>query len=191
MDLEPPRTLSGVASSAAPRSMGRIAIIGCGGSGKSTLARGLARVLDVPLIHLDAVYYDERWNPLPQDEFAARQEKLVAGERWIIEGNYAGTLPIRLAVADTVIFLDLPAVTCLWGIAQRRWRYRGGQHQADGVYDRITWSFVRYVLGYRRVMRPRVRNLIREHGPHVRLILLTGRRQASEWIDHVCRDAQM
>ncbi|MGI5152334.1 hypothetical protein ACQEVC_39180 [Plantactinospora sp. CA-294935] len=97
--------------------MDRIAIIGCGGSGKSTVARRLARILDAPLTHLDAIYYDEQWNPLPQDEFAAQQEKLVASERWVIEGNYAGTLPIRLATADTVIFLDLPALTCLWGIA--------------------------------------------------------------------------
>ncbi|MFI2711981.1 topology modulation protein [Micromonospora sp. NPDC018662] len=164
--------------------MDRIAIIGCGGSGKSTVARQLASILDAPLTHLDATYYDEHWNPLPQDEFAAQQEKLVAGERWIIEGNYAGTLPIRLAAADTVIFLDLPAVTCLWGIAQRRWRYRGGQHQ-DGVYDRITWNFVRYVLGYRRTMRPRVQNLIQEHGPHVRLITLTSRRQAAQLVKRV------
>ncbi|PZG21426.1 topology modulation protein [Micromonospora craterilacus] len=170
--------------------MDRIAIIGCGGSGKSTIARQLAQLLDAPLTHLDAIFYDEQWNPLPQEEFAAKQEKLVTSERWIIEGNYAGTLPIRLAAADTVIFLDLPAATCLWGIAQRRRRYRGGQHQADGVYDRITWSFVRYILGYRRAMRPRVRNLIQEHGRHVRLISLTSRRQANQLIEGIRQQAQ-
>ncbi|MFI2577766.1 topology modulation protein [Streptomyces rochei] len=169
--------------------MDRIAIIGCGGSGsgKSTVARELARILDIPLTHLDTLYYDEHWTPLPTAEFAAQQEKLVTRDRWIIEGNYAPTLPIRLAAADTVIFLDLPAAACLRGILQRRWRYRGGQHRADGVYDRITWNFLRYILGYRRTMRPRIRRLLHDHGPHVRLITFTSRRHANRLIDHTRR----
>jgi hypothetical protein len=108
--------------------MDRIAVIGCGGSGKTYVARRLAERLKLPLTHLDGVYYDADWNPLPQDDFAERQRELVARPRWVIEGNYASTLPIRLASADTVIFLDLPAITCLAGILQRHWRYRGGQH---------------------------------------------------------------
>lgn len=118
--------------------MDKIAVIGCGGSGKTHLANQLATLLHLPLTHLDAIYYDAEWNPRPAEEFAMLQEKLVAEPRWLIEGNYAGSLPIRLARADTVIFLDLPALTCLAGILQRRWRYRGGQHTKDGVYDRIT-----------------------------------------------------
>ncbi|TDP28220.1 hypothetical protein DFR75_1186 [Nocardia ignorata] len=99
-------------------------IIGCGGSGKTHLANQLAGLHELPLTHLDAVYYDTDWNPLPSEKFRAIQQRIVAGPRWLIEGNYAGTLPIRLAAADTVIFLDLPAITCITGVLQRRWRYR-------------------------------------------------------------------
>jgi adenylate kinase family enzyme len=101
----------------------RIAILGCGGSGKSHLARQLAGRLSLPLTHLDAIYYDDAWDRLSDDEFADIQRRLAAEPAWIIEGNYASTLPLRLQAVDTVIVLDLPAYVCLWGIAQRRWRH--------------------------------------------------------------------
>ncbi|MFJ8442390.1 P-loop NTPase family protein [Kitasatospora griseola] len=162
--------------------MDRIAIMGCGGSGKTVVGRQLAELIDAPLTHLDGVYYDADWNPLPQEKFAALQEELVARPRWVIDGNYASTLPIRLKRADTVIFLDIPPVICLLGILQRRWRYRGGQHTSQGVFDRITWGFVRYILGYRRQMRPKVRALIAEHAGHARVVTLTSRRAARRFV---------
>lgn len=162
--------------------MDRIAIIGCGGSGKSHLARELAAALGVTPLHLDTLYYDTDWNPLPKDEFAALQRDLVTAPRWVIDGNYASSLPIRLAAADTVIFLDLPASICLCGIVQRRLRHGGGQHQAIGVYDRITWNFVRYILGYRRSMAPRVRALIARHAGGAELVVLRSRRAARRYL---------
>ncbi|MEV4124191.1 hypothetical protein [Nocardia sp. NPDC049707] len=159
----------------------RIVIIGCGGSGKTHLANQLAALHGLPLTHLDAVYYDPDWNPLPAEEFQAIQQRLVDAPRWLIEGNYAGTMAIRLAAADTVIFLDLPARTCITGVLQRRWRYRGGQHH-DGVYDRITWGFLRYIWCYRAQIRPRVRDLIAERGKPGELVTLTSRRQATRYL---------
>jgi len=59
----------------------RIAIIGCGGSGKSHLARELGASLGISPVHLDTVYYDKDWNPLPKDQFAALQRDLVCALR--------------------------------------------------------------------------------------------------------------
>ncbi|WP_283137628.1 topology modulation protein [Rhizohabitans arisaemae] len=153
----------------------RVAIIGCGGSGKTTIGRRLAVALGTQVTHLDALFYDSEWNKLPQERFAALQEELVAAETWVIDGNYAATLPIRLRRATHVVFLDLPATTCLWGVVQRRRRYRGGQY-TDGVYDRVTLEFIKYVWGYRRRMAPRVRALLTEHATGAQVHVVTSRR---------------
>jgi adenylate kinase family enzyme len=164
----------------------RLVIIGCGGSGKSRLARALGTALGITPVHLDTLYYDTDWNPLPKEKFAALQHDLVTQPRWIIDGNYASSLPIRLRAADTVIFLDLPARSCLAGIARRRLRHGGGQHHATGVYDRITPGFVRYIIGYRRQMAPRVRRLIAEHAGEAGVIVLRSRRATRRYLaEHV------
>ncbi len=165
--------------------MDRIAIMGCGGSGKSHLARELGTRLGITPIHLDARYYDQDWKPLDQESFADLQRDLVAAPRWIIDGNYASTLPIRLQAADTVIFLDLPGWACLLGILQRQVRHGGGQHQANGEYNRITWNFVRYVIGYRKTMAPRVRSLIAEYAGGARVVILRSRRAARRYLAEV------
>lgn len=51
--------------------MDRVTVVGCGGSGKTYLAGERARLLDVPLTHLDAVYYDYEWRTLPPPVFIA------------------------------------------------------------------------------------------------------------------------
>jgi len=151
-----------------------VLVIGSGGAGKTVLAHRLGVLLGIAPVHLDALFYDDQWRPVPEEEFVAAQRRILTGPRWLLDGNYHATLPLRLAAADTVVFLDLPPVVCLWGVATRRWRYRGGQH-ADGIYDRVNVGFLRYVAGYRRRMRPKVIAAIAEHGPHARLVRLTSR----------------
>lgn len=162
--------------------MQRVAIIGNGGSGKTWLARALGCALQLPVTHLDTLFYDDGWRSLATDEFAAVQRELVAMESWVIDGNYASTLPIRLAAADTVVQLDLPATACLSGIVARRLRTGGGQHPTTGVYDRVTVGFVRYVWGYRAHMRPRVDALVAEHARHAVVVRLTSRRSVRTWL---------
>jgi len=136
--------------------MKRIAIIGPGRAGKSTLARQLGDRLGLPVIHLDAHYWHEGWTETPKDVWEQAVRELTRREAWILDGNYGGTMDIRLAAADTIIFLDLPPLLCLWRVGTRQIRYRGRTRpdMGPGCPERLTSFFLKYIWNYRRDRRP-------------------------------------
>ena len=75
----------------------RVLVIGPGGAGKSTFAARLAQRTGLPLIHLDQHYWRAGWVEPSNDEWLAKVDELVASERWIMDGNFGGTMERRLA----------------------------------------------------------------------------------------------
>ncbi|MGE5674458.1 MAG: DNA topology modulation protein [Mycobacterium leprae] len=138
--------------------MERIVLIGSGGAGKSTLAKQLAARLDLPVHHLDALYWKPGWTPTPRPEWEAIQRQLVTGDRWIIDGNYAATMGIRLAAADTVIYLDYPRLLCLWRAFKRvlQYRKRTRPDMGEGCPEMIDREFVRWIWRFPIDERPKL-----------------------------------
>ena len=145
--------------------MKRILIIGCGGSGKTTLARKLHQLLHLQLIHLDFHYWQAGWQEPSVEDWQQTVRLLIAGDNWIMDGNYGGTLDMRAARADTIIFLDFNRYRCLWGIFLRRIRYHGRTRPdlPAGCPERLTPEFIRYVWNYRRIRQPRILTLLKEY----------------------------
>jgi len=98
--------------------MRRVLVAGSTGSGKTTMARALGRAYGLPHFELDALYHGPGWVPRP--EFEADVAEFSAGERWVAEDQYHRILADRLwALADTVIWLDLPRWLVMWRVVRR------------------------------------------------------------------------
>jgi adenylate kinase family enzyme len=130
--------------------MRRVLVIGSGGAGKSTFAARLARQTGLPLIHLDALYWRPGWVEPSREVWAREVELLLAGDRWVIDGNYGGTLDVRLAACDTVVFLDMPRIVCLARVVKRRLQYHGRTRPGvtPGCPERLSFEFLRWIWRY-------------------------------------------
>jgi adenylate kinase family enzyme len=76
--------------------MKRVLVIGCGGAGKSTFAARLGTKVGLPVVHLDALYWRPGWQKTPEAEWQEVVEGLVRREAWVMDGNYGGTMDLRV-----------------------------------------------------------------------------------------------
>lgn len=159
--------------------MNRVLVIGPGGSGKSTMSVSLGGSTGLPVIHLDAVFWRPGWDRIPPDEWQAVTTDILARERWILDGNYGSTMARRVEAADTIIFLDMPRLLCLWRVILRRLRYRGRARPSlpEGCEEQLSFQFVWWLLGYPQTRRPGVLSLLdRARAEGKRVVILRSSR---------------
>ena len=166
--------------------MNRVAIIGSGGAGKSTLARQLGAVLELPVLCLDREFWQPGWVMTPLEARSRLQAEMVAGERWIIDGNYASTMAARLEASDTIIFLDVHPWRCMWRVISRSLRFHGqsrpdmGPGCREQLPDR---EFLAWIATYRRRQRPQIKQLLERLPAATDLHVLHTPRQVRRFLD--------
>jgi adenylate kinase family enzyme len=147
------------------RDMHRVLIVGPCGAGKSTLARNLGQRLGLPVYHLDQLNWHPGWVEGTKDELRAKVADITAGERWLIDGTYGGTLIERLPRADTVIYLDYPVRLCVTRLLRRIWTWRGRSRpdMPDNCPERFDLAFLWYVIRWNAGPGPRLEARLRGH----------------------------
>lgn len=126
-------------------------IIGRSGSGKSTFAKTLGEKLEREVTHLDKIYHHPDWSFAFPTYKAWHEEvaRLAAGERWILEGNFTKSIPIRLARADTVVFFNFSPWRCLYSVYKRKFfppAHRPDKH--EGMQEKVTLELWRMIFRY-------------------------------------------
>lgn len=163
--------------------MERILIIGCGGAGKSTLARQLGEKLELPVVHLDKLFWKPGWVEESSEEFDRKLAIELEKTRWIMDGNFNRTMPQRLSKCDTIIYLDFSRWACLWGVAKRIITTYGTVRpdMGEGCPERLDLNFLRWVWNYNRDKRQRNYCLLNE-ATHAEKIVLKNHRMVNQFL---------
>ena len=157
----------------------RVAVIGCPGGGKSTFSRALRDRVDLPLYHLDAIYWRDDRTHLSREEFYPLMREIIAREEWIMDGNYNATLEWRISACDLLIFLDYPAEVCLEGVRARRGQKRSDMPWVEEGDDQEVLEFIR---AFETESKPRILELIGGY-PDKAVVVFRTREEADRYLD--------
>ncbi len=163
----------------------RVMIVGSGGAGKSTFARKLSDQTGLPLIHLDRIFWNPGWIPTPSEQWEECVRNLCKGERWIVDGNYSGSLSIRMERCDAIVFLDLPRTECLRGVLCRWLAHRSSPRPElpEGCQETLNREFLRWIWDYPSQTRPKILAALESAGPTVEIVTIRRRKQTRQILD--------
>jgi adenylate kinase family enzyme len=173
----------------------RVAVVGNSGSGKTTLARALAERLGVPYVELDALNHLPAWQERDVDEFRTVVAEAVAGDGWVVDGNYRSKLGgLVYDSADTVVWLDYDRPLVMRRVVWRTLRrvvtreelWHGNREPWSNLWSRdpyksiIAWSWTNHAR-----VRQRNEELMATAPATQRWVRLRTPAQTAEWLGTV------
>ena len=157
----------------------KILVIGSPGSGKSYFSKKLSKLTNIPVYHMDLLYWHENWVSTPRDEFDKIINEILNKDEWILDGNYNRTLENRVKFAQIVYFLDLDPEICL--IAEKERRNKKRDDFPSFLNEGEDPSFVQYIKDFPIINKPLILEILKKY-PHVKLIIFKTREEINEFL---------
>ncbi|MBN1582581.1 MAG: DNA topology modulation protein [Anaerolineae bacterium] len=169
--------------------MNKIIIIGSGGAGKSVLARQMGEILGLPVFHLDALFWHPGWVETPRPEWEEKQKRILANKEWIIDGNYGGTMDLRLEACDTVVFLNFSRMVCLFRVLKRYVQFRGKTRpdMGDGCQEKLSLQFIKWIWDYPKSRAPKVTERVEDLSTAKTVVILKSPKAVQDFIEGLQR----
>ena len=104
-----------------------------------------------------------------------------------MDGNYSGTLDLRLTACDAVVFLDLPRAVCVWRVLKRAMMYRNSPRpdMAEGCREKFDLKFLHWVWTYQSRRRPKILARLDEIDGDKRVIRLRSDEEVERFLAEV------
>ncbi|MBU6321428.1 MAG: topology modulation protein [Patescibacteria group bacterium] len=125
----------------------RIVVVGVSASGKSTFARKLAERTNLPLIHMDAIWWKPGWVEVSEEEATRQLEALTQRDEWVIEGYIPDEArPFVFERAESIVYLDYPRMMGAFRYIRRWWKHRKNPRpELKGSPEKFSWKFLKLV----------------------------------------------
>lgn len=168
----------------------RIVVVGCTGSGKTTVARGLARLLGVPHVELDSHNWEPNWTAAQTDVFRERVREALAGDGWVVDGNYSAVRDLVWPKAALLVWLNLPYRVVLWRLLWRTLRrvvnkeelWNGNREVFRTQFLSRDSLFIWQMRTFGRIRRTIPQSMEQPEHAHLDVVVLRSPRAVREWL---------
>jgi len=169
----------------------KIVVIGSPGAGKTDFALQLGKICNIKVLHLDRLFWKRGWGKKSRDARIDILYQVMLEKQWIIEGTYLGSFEPRLEEADTIIFLDMLPLLCLWRIIIRHWKNRGKPRRDLPMdsKDKLTLGLMLKVLAFPFAERKRLKQTLNKYDSG-RVIWLHSRKGVAKFLKEQKQDTQ-
>ena len=160
----------------------RIILIGCMGSGKSWTAKRIAEITGYPLFHLDVEHWKPGWVMSSKEEKIARQQEIISGEKWIVDGTYGSTMELRFAAADLIIYLEINRLVCMCSAARRTGKKRSDLPdylEEPNIFNKEFFQFCKWIWIFPKNNKKKIMDL-HEKYPEKEFLRIKSRRQVNK-----------
>ena len=165
--------------------MNKVIIIGPSGAGKSYFSTKLASITNLPLYHLDNIFWKEDRTHISREEFDKTLLEILEKDSWIIDGDYSRTYELRMKYADTIYFLDFPLEVALAGVESRIGKSRDDIPWKEDIFDP---EFNQWIIDWYKDKLPIVRELLKQYKNSKNIIVFKSREEMDSYIEK-CKSA--
>ena len=142
----------------------KICVLGFSGSCKSTLARFLGERLNLPVLHLDCVFWYGDWQSRTREEQEIKVNEFIAAnpESWVIDGNYLKIFRERAELCDEIYFLNFNRFFCYSQALTRYKKYKGEARPDLPCREKFDFEFKKWLLfdGRTKKRRNELKNFV-------------------------------
>ena len=144
----------------------------------------LSEKLDIPVVHLDAIYWKPGWISSQKEEWEEKQRQALSGDKWIVDGNYISSIHLRLEQCDTVIFLNFSKYLCLYNVLKRYFQYRGKTRPDlnSDCPERIDFEFLQWIWNFPRYNTPEILDILAKQPENLNIYVLESPKEINSFL---------
>lgn len=165
--------------------MKKIIVIGSSGAGKSYFSRELSHKLNIKLYHLDRLMWQPNWQMTERSYQIQIQKEIIEKESWIIDGNYNGTMEMRMNASDTIIFFDINRWICFYQAIKRYFQFKGKTRldMQEDCPERLDIDFLKFIWKYPTKQKIQVENRLDKVDSDKKIYVFKNKTQANHFLE--------